>query len=95
MAGPREINTPPSHESGEPLPRCGVTLLQRGNPPMVLAMNRSMTQRLLWSALATAVAPYAFYLLAARQLRPAPLDVSFSEADLYDDLFDGELAAAG
>ena len=62
---------------------------------MVPQMYSTTTQRLLWSALATAVAPYAFYLLAAKRLRPNPLNVSFSEADLYDDLFEGELAAAG
>lgn len=58
-------------------------------------MTQSTTQRFLWSALATAVAPYAFYLIAARHLRPAPFTIHFDEADLYDDLFDGELAAAG
>lgn len=56
-------------------------------------MNRT-TQRVLLGALATAMAPYAFYLLAAKRLRPAPFNVTFSEADLYDDLFDGEVAAS-
>ena len=76
------------------MPHCGVTMLQRVNLPTVSTMNRTTTQRLFWGALATAVAPYAFYLLAAKRLHPSPLNVSFSEADLYDDLFEGELAAA-
>ena len=61
---------------------------------MVLAMNRTVSQRLVLAALAAAAAPYAFYLLTTKRLRPTPLKVTFSEADLYDDLFDGELAAS-
>ncbi len=57
-------------------------------------MNRSISQRLLWGALAATIAPYAFYLITARGLRPTPLRLNFSEADLYDDLFDGELVAS-
>lgn len=58
-------------------------------------MLTSISQRLVWSALAAAVAPYALYLLTTRRLRTSHFDVSLTEADLYDDLFDGEVAAAG
>ena len=77
------------------MPRCGVLMLHRVNILFtVRTMTSTVSQRLLWSALATAVAPYAFYLLAAKRLRPKRLNVTFSEADLYDDLFDGELVAS-
>lgn len=57
-------------------------------------MKQTLSQRLFWGALAASVAPYAFYLLASRTLNPNPLHIRFSEAELYDDLFDGELAAS-
>ena len=57
-------------------------------------MNRTVSQRLLLAALAATAAPYAFYLLVTKRLRSTPFNVTFSEADLYDDLFDGELAAS-
>lgn len=57
-------------------------------------MNRTVSNRLVLSALAASAAPYAFYLLLTKRLRPTPFKISFSEADLYDDLFEGELAAS-
>ena len=58
------------------------------------AMKQTLSQRLFWGALAASVAPYAFFLLASRALRPNPLRLRFNESDVYDDLFDGELAAS-
>lgn len=61
---------------------------------MVRPMNPTVSQRAFWAALAAVAAPYALYLMFSRRLTPPRVDLSFTEADLYDDLFDGEVAAS-
>jgi hypothetical protein len=55
----------------------------------------TLTQRALWVTLVAAAAPYAFFRLALKPVVPFDADFTISEADLYDDLRDGEVAAAG
>jgi len=55
----------------------------------------SLTQQALWVALVAAVTPYAFFRFALKPVNPFGADFSISEADLYDDLRDGEVAASG
>ena len=61
---------------------------------MVRPMNPTVSQRAFWGALMAAAAPYALYLVLSRRVKPPRVDVSFTEADLFDDLFDGEVAAS-
>ena len=55
----------------------------------------SIYQRAIWVALVAAATPYAFYRLVRNPILPFDGALSFDDADLYDNLFDGELAAAG
>lgn len=55
----------------------------------------SFYQRAFWVALSAAAAPYALYRLVRNPIISFDGAITFDEADLYDNLFDGELAAAG
>lgn len=55
----------------------------------------SLSQRAFWLALVAAAAPYAFFRLTRRPIILPDRPLAFDEHDVYDDLFDGELAAAG
>lgn len=55
----------------------------------------TLSQRAFWVALVTAAAPYAFFRLILKPVPPFDAGFTISEADLYDDLRDGEVAAAG
>ncbi len=55
----------------------------------------SLYQRAFWVALVAAATPYAFYRLVRNPVLSFDETLTFDEADLYDNLFDGELAAAG
>jgi hypothetical protein len=56
-------------------------------------MSPALTRRAVWSTLAAA-APYVLYLVADRQLRVPRFQLTVTEEDLLDDLFDGEVAAS-
>ncbi len=55
----------------------------------------SLSQRAFWVALLAAAAPYALFRLVRTPIISFDTSLTFDEADLYDHLFDGELAAAG
>jgi hypothetical protein len=55
----------------------------------------SIYQRTIWVALVAAATPYAFYRLLRNPILPFDGTLTFTEDDVYDHLFDGELAAAG
>jgi hypothetical protein len=56
-------------------------------------MTSITARRAAWSTLAAA-APWALYLLTTRRLQIPRLDLTVSEDDLLDDLFEGEVAAS-
>lgn len=70
-------------------------MLHYVNPPVSTMPRLSLSQRAFWVALVAAATPYAFFLLARRPSVSLGNDLRISEADLYDDLRDGEVAAAG
>lgn len=55
----------------------------------------TILQRALVIGLAAAVAPLAFLRLTRRPVLPFDGAIHIDEDDLYDHLFDGEVAAAG
>jgi hypothetical protein len=55
----------------------------------------TLPQRAFWIAVVTAAAPYAFLRLVRRPLVAFDGELTLDEADIYDDLRDGEVAAAG
>ena len=55
----------------------------------------SLYQRAVWVALVAAATPYAFYRLVRNPILSFDGALTFTEDDVYDHLFDGELAAAG
>lgn len=55
----------------------------------------TLPQRAFWVTLITAAAPYAFFRLTRKPTVPFAGNLTLSEADVYDDLHDGEVAAAG
>jgi len=57
-------------------------------------MTLFTARRAAWSTLAAAAAPWALYLLATRQLQIPRFQLTVSEDDLLDDLFEGEVAAS-
>jgi len=56
-------------------------------------MTLTTARRAAWSTLAAA-APWALYLLASRQLQIPGFQLTVSEDELLDDLFEGEVAAS-
>ena len=56
-------------------------------------MTPTTARRAAWSTLAAA-APWALYVLTSRQLQIPRFQLSVSEDDLLDDLFEGEIAAS-
>ena len=75
------------------MPHHGIDDAPRHNLPLPMP-HLSLYQRAFWVALLAAATPAAFFHLLRSSSAP-DLTLSFDEADLYDDLFDGELAAAG
>lgn len=61
--------------------------------PTTATMTLTTARRAAWGTLAAA-APWALYLLASRQLQIPRFQLTVSEDDLLDDLFDGEVAAS-
>lgn len=55
----------------------------------------TLPQRAFWIAVVTAAAPYAFFRLARQPLATFDGELTLDEDDIYDDLRDGEVAAAG
>ena len=56
-------------------------------------MSFPATRHAAWSMLAAAV-PYVLYLVADSQLRIPRFQLTVTDEDLFDDLFDGELIAS-
>lgn len=69
-------------------------MLHRVKPSLIRPMTPTVSQRVFWGALVAAAAPYALYLVFSRRVRPPRVDVSFTEADVFDDEFDDEVAAS-
>lgn len=61
--------------------------------PSFSPMSPLFARQAAWSALAAA-APYTLYLFATRQLRVPRFQLTLSDDDLLDDLFEGEVAAS-
>lgn len=55
----------------------------------------TLPQRAFWIAVVTAAAPYAFFRLARQPLVSFDGEITLDEDDVYDNLRDGEVAAAG
>lgn len=55
----------------------------------------TLPQRAFWIAVVTAAAPLAFLRLARQPVVPFDGKIALDEDDVYDNLRDGEVAAAG
>ncbi len=62
-------------------------------PETVMATRLSLLQRALGAALVAAVAPYALLRVLDRKALHFDADFRLAQDEVYDELFDGEVAA--
>lgn len=73
------------------MPHTDVTVSIILHPAPTLMTRLSLSQRVLWVAVAAVASPLALLFLARPGAGDNPIDLSVANDDLYTDLFDGQM----